>query len=109
MPTNINYDARTAGLPFTRVASIDVQYSDPKNGSVRLQERVAIPTTTGDVLPLREGRTLNMDINPDMLLATFPTVNLDTGIVTGNTMTGRQILMGLMALGRHLQLAEDAK
>ena len=107
MPTN--YDARTPGLPFARVGSLDVQYSDPKHGSVRAQEKIAILTTQGEVFPLREGRTLNMDISPDMLLQEFPTVNLDTGNATGNFMTGRQVLMGLMALGRAMQTAEDAK
>lgn len=103
-----NYNTTEVGDPYIRIDRITIDYTGPAQGTVAMNEVVAVKLADSSITKLRESGGLTADISPAVFAEVFPVVNPDTGQpIPGMTMTGQQIMLGILAFCRKRQLARD--
>jgi hypothetical protein len=103
-----NFDT-TNGLDWPRVAEIKIEFDEKRNGSAEYVERLAV-TVEGKVRYLEDPKTYHrIEIPFEDMQNPVPMVDPVTGADIGQTTSGHQLYMVLMAFVRADQKARDAE
>lgn len=104
-----NYNSSAPGALYRRFDVIRIEYPTALTAAIIANETDAVKTNTGEVLKVRDTRTVRVDVAPADFSRVLQLVDPTTGAAIPNaTMTVQQVMLGILAFLREKQDEMDA-